>query len=369
MRADEPFGLGLLGCGAFGVFCLEALRHLPEVRLVAAARATRAPARAACEALGVRVLPTYRDVIDRADVHVVHVATPPATHPELALQALRAGKHVLCEKPPALRRADAEEMVRAAERAGRFLATNFVMRYSPVAAAVRRVLETGALGGVLAAGLCNCASDSGLGADHWFWDKAVSGGIFLEHAVHFFDLYESWLGPGQVVSARAERREGDGLEDRAACTVRHAPSGADSAAGPAVLVTHYHGFDQVAVLDRTEHRLVCELGDVRVEGWLPQRLTVDAAVDEAALRALCDCLPGASVDELARYDGAAPGVLGRGKVRSVARRVRLRWERDPGHRRLVTERSGPAALAYAETAARLAEDAPPTAGNRPPREG
>jgi predicted dehydrogenase len=57
----------------------------------------------------------------------------------------------------------------------------------------------------------NEAGDEGLGPEHWFWDRDTSGGIFVEHGVHFFDLVASWLGAGHVVAAVAIACEADQL--------------------------------------------------------------------------------------------------------------------------------------------------------------
>jgi predicted dehydrogenase len=369
MTDKGPLGLGLIGCGAFGLFCLDAFSRMPEIRVVAAARARKPGARDACRRLGAATFDDPDQVINHAEVDIVHVATPPAFHCETALRALRAGKHVLCEKPPALRVQDAKEMVRAAHDAGRFLATSFVMRYNPVTEAVRRIIDTGVLGQALFARVINCGSDAGLHADHWFWKKELSGGIFIEHGVHFFDLYARWLGPGRVVSAHTESRQGTGLEDRALCTARH-----DAGA----VVTHYHSFDQVAAMDRTAHRIVCEMGDIHVDGWIPMRLTVDAAVDDASGEALSASLARSPIEVIEEYGPEEREILGRGTMRHVTKRIRLEyaphddkqavyaeslrslladqiaWARDPVHQRRITEDNGLKALACAETAQREA---------------
>lgn len=84
----------------------------------------------------------------------------------------------------------------------------------------------------------NEAADEGLSPQHWFWDRGMSGGIFIEHGVHFFDLVASWLGQGRVVSAarniRPQERAGEtraGLggddigsppvEEQVCCTCRY----------------------------------------------------------------------------------------------------------------------------------------------------
>ncbi|MFP3937745.1 MAG: Gfo/Idh/MocA family protein [Phycisphaerae bacterium] len=309
-----PLSIALAGCGSFGLFCLEAYSRLGEVKPVAAARATRPNARHRCDALGVDVLNSYEKLFARDDVEMVHIATPPAKHYELVTAALKAGKHVLCEKPLSVDLDEAQRMVRLAREAQKVLAVNFVMRYSPVVGWVRRVLQSGVLGRPLSGELVNCGSDSGLTDDHWFWDKSASGGIFVEHGVHFFDLYEHWLGEGEVIDAHAEPRE-DGKADRVFCTVRHADG---------TVVEHGHQFDQISPMDRTRHRLICELGDVHVCGWVPSELVVDAAVDEAGAELLAEAVPEAELTVSERFDERFGGTItGRGVDRKVDRRVRL----------------------------------------------
>ena len=267
-------------------------------------------------------VPSYTDVDDLLavkDIRVVHVATPPSTHHDLVMKAIAAGKNVLCEKPLATEVADAVGMLNAAADAGVIVPVNFVLRHNAVTDAVSAVLESGVLGEVLSAWLINCAADSNLPADHWFWNRRVSGGIFIEHGVHFFDLYRHWLGPGELIAARAMTRPGTDQQDRVECTLRY---------GEAV-VHHYHGFDQVAAMDRTEHRILCELGDIRVSGWIPLTMTVEAALDGAGVDALVECCPGA---EMVHEDLLLPALAdtnGRGKPRHLSRRVELSFTPQP----------------------------------------
>lgn len=367
--APAPLSVGLAGCGAFGLFCMEAYSKLPSVRIVAAARASKPQARERCAELGADVLDTYEKLLARDDVDIVHVATPPARHYELVTAALRAGKHVLCEKPLDVELARAEEILQLASRSRKVLAVNFVLRYSPVVEWVRSVLDSGVLGRPLAGQLVNCGSDSGLTDDHWFWDKSSSGGIFVEHGVHFFDLYEYWFGAGSVVEAHAEPHE-DGREDRVFCTVRHHDG---------TIAEHSHQFDQISPLDRTRHRLICELGDVHVTGWVPSELTVDAAVDQDGAERLTEAVPQADLTVTERFDARfGGGIVGRGVKRKVDRRVRLTarrsddkencyaddlralladqvaFIRDASHKRKLTEDSAIASLRAATKAAELA---------------
>ncbi len=210
----------------------------------------------------------------------------------------------------------ADEMLQAAKDHGTLMPVNLIIRYNPITDVVKAVIESGLLGRPLRAEMTNCATDEILPPDHWFWDKQVSGGIFIEHGVHFFDLYRYWLGPGRVVSAHAEVRGGTAQEDRVTCTIVH-----DNTA----IVTHYHGFDQPERLDRTRHRLIFETGQVAVEGWIPLRCRVLALVDDPAqaqLEELCAPLTP-QVRVLETYHGDGQWFIGRGVRRRVTQKVQL----------------------------------------------
>jgi predicted dehydrogenase len=366
---DRPVGLGLVGCGAFGAFCLEAFSRLDAVRIAAVADVRKDAADALGGRFGVPAFGDPEGLIACDDVDLVHIATPPSTHYELLLAAAAAGKHALVEKPLALTVAHADEMLSAASRAGTIAPVNFVLRYNAITQATKAVIDSSVLGQVLSARLTNCAADSNLPPGHWFWDRGLSGGIFLEHAVHFFDLYRHLLGDGRVIAAHTETREGTDQQDRVTCLVRH-ESGA--------LASHYHGFDQIGPMDRTTHHLVCESGDMRLSEWIPLTLEVNAAVDEQGLAILSECCPGCRIEVLETYEADRTTVLGRGKQRHVTQRVRLTFRpnedkqavyadsvralltdqisylRDRSHARRVSESNGREAVALAEAAAKLA---------------
>ena len=370
MSGNGLFGLGLIGCGSFGTFCLEAFGRIPEIRIAAVADVSREVADRCAGKFDVPAYYDPREMVRQDEVNIVHIATPPAGHHELAISAIRANKHVLCEKPLAMNLRQADEMLAAAAGAGVILPVNFVLRYNRVTEAAKAIIDSGAVGRVLAARLTNCAFDSLMGPEHWFWKRDVSGGIFIEHGVHFFDLYNHWLGPGRVINAHAEDREGTGQEDRVTCTILH-----DSGA----VASHYHGFDQIKMMDRADHRLICEMGDIRVEGWIPLALSVDAAVDAEGAARLAECCPGGEVEVIEEYGSEQGRIMGRGKLRTVTRRIRLRYRpesdkqavyaanvrellsdqiayiRDRSHGRRVTESNGRDALALAQAADKLAQ--------------
>ena len=165
----------------------------------------------------VSAFPTSRDVeklLARDDIDMVYIATPPFLHYSQALAALEAGKHVICEKPLAMTVEQADTMIAVGAEARPLAVANLMQRYNPIFDAVSRLIESHVLGDLLHGYFENYASDENLPREHWFWDRAKSGGIFIEHGVHFFDLFAGWLGPGAVVAAQRGIRPGSIAADR-----------------------------------------------------------------------------------------------------------------------------------------------------------
>ena len=364
--------LGVIGCGGFGLYALQQFAQVPGVRLAGMAGTHREAAHAAAKRFGIPDIQDIGAMLARDDIDLVYIATPPFLHHPQAMAALRAGKHVICEKPLAMTVAQADEMIALAQRHDRLLVANLMQRYNPVSEAVGRLVEAKVLGEPLHGFFENYASDENLGPGHWFWDRSRSGGIFIEHGVHFFDLFAGWFGPGMVVAAQRGLRPGSSppLEEHVGCTVRYSPD---------VLVNFYHGFHQAGRMDRQELRLVFERGDVTLHDWVPTRLTIHAIADEAQTRTLCELFPGARLDCTVAYgpgDRACEGrhksldvyqmlelSWGEGTVKShrygeLLRAVmtdQLAWIRDHSHPRRITEHNGRDSLAVACAADELAQ--------------
>lgn len=313
----KEFRYGLIGCGGFGLFCLEQYASMPDLVIRAVADVDADAARAAAERSGADFCETPDDLLARDDVDVVHIATPPCAHRDGVLRALDAGKHVLCEKPLATTLDDARMLVDAARQRKRLLAVNLIMRYDPLCLVVKRLIERKLLGEPLHAFFENYAKDEPLPAGHWFWDVAQSGGIFIEHGVHFFDLFAWWLGPGRVASAHAAKRPDADIVEHVNATCVYADG---------VLVNFYHGFHQAERMDRQEMRLVFERGSIALDEWVPIRLRMDAILDERSIDALRQLMPGARVITEEKYAGGARQVTSRHKSYFVDRRVSVNYD-------------------------------------------
>ena len=144
----RPLRFGILGAAKIAPRALiEPARLGPEAEVVAIAARDQPRARAfAEEHLIGRVLPDYASLVTDPDVDVVYNPLPMHLHADWSIRALRAGKHVLCEKPFAANATEAELMVAASDETGLVLAEAFHYRYHPLFERVLSVVRSGALG-------------------------------------------------------------------------------------------------------------------------------------------------------------------------------------------------------------------------------
>jgi len=184
----------------------RAMLQLPIVEFVALADADpkqRGQAEAMVRELNpnVAVYRDYHDLLAREDIDAVVICSPNADHHRMTLDAARAGKHVLCEKPLAITTAQAEEMIQACQEAGVFLSTAYPCRFAPVMWEMKRRVEAGEIGQILAMSATNHLRSVPTG---WLVDPERSGGgCIRDHIVHALDLCR-WFSGREPVEVYAE---------------------------------------------------------------------------------------------------------------------------------------------------------------------
>jgi predicted dehydrogenase len=367
--SEDKLGIGVIGCGGFGLFALQQFVQSPGAHLAAMAGTARPAALAAAHRYGVEDVVDVDRLLASPAVDLVYISTPPFLHYEQSRKSLEAGKHVICEKPLALTVKEADELVALAHKHDRLLIANLMQRYNPLYEIIGRVIHERPLGELLHGYFENYASDENLPPEHWFWDREKSGGIFVEHGVHFFDMLAGWIGAGDVVAAQASRRF-DGCEDQVQCAVRYANG---------VHFNFYHGFHQPGRLDRQELRLVFEKGDILLQGWVPTSARVHAVANEAQTRELCDLFPGSRIDALTTYGPRDRRFYSHGREHEAYQHFDLHWGegrqkmvlycellrnmfadqrawiRDRNHQRKITDQNGRDSVAMACAADALAQ--------------
>jgi len=148
VNAHSPIRIGVLGAAAIVPMALTSpARSVPDVQITAiAARDPQRAQRYARKHHIPRVHQSYNDLLNDPDIDAIYNPLPNSLHAEWTIRALRAGKHVLCEKPIASNTGEAEEMARATRETGLILSEAFAYRYHPLTARVKEILSSGEIG-------------------------------------------------------------------------------------------------------------------------------------------------------------------------------------------------------------------------------
>ncbi|MFB0838913.1 MULTISPECIES: Gfo/Idh/MocA family protein [unclassified Arthrobacter] len=188
---------GIIGTGFMGSVHAHAVRAAGG-EVVAVAGSSQASAEAAAPALGARTAAESPEaLIARADVDVIHICTPNATHADLARKAIAAGKAVICEKPLATNVGDALELTTLAAQAGVVTGVPFVYRFYPAVREARDRIQRGDAGRLwLLHGSYLQDWLAGAEATNWRVDSTIGGAsrAFGDIGVHWCDLMEFTTG-------------------------------------------------------------------------------------------------------------------------------------------------------------------------------
>ncbi len=207
--------VGMVGLGFMAMTHLKAYRQLPAFRIAALgnpsgrnldgdfSKVTGNIGDKDAIRLDMTSVKAYRDLdalIAEPDLDLIDICTPTPSHPELAIKALRAGKHVLCEKPMARTSALAREMVAVARETGKILMPAMCLRFWPEWAYAKQAVASGEFGKVLAARFRRVAEPPGWGKQN-FMDGQKSGGALLDLHIHDTDFVQWCFGrPRSVFS-------------------------------------------------------------------------------------------------------------------------------------------------------------------------
>ena len=150
MEQKKRLKVGIIGCGG-----IANGKHMPSIKAIdvsdMVAFCDLIPERAEKAAKeygvpGAKVYTDYKELLADPEIDVVHVCTPNRSHAEISIDALHAGKHVMCEKPMAKSAADARRMVEAAKETGKKLTIGYQHRHKASAQYVKSVIDRGDLG-------------------------------------------------------------------------------------------------------------------------------------------------------------------------------------------------------------------------------
>jgi len=349
--------IGVVGTGAFARFSVNAFLNVEGVFCTGTYDTDKARVGKFAKQFNAPVFESFEQLIHDQRIDLVYISTPPFLHWEQSKASLLAGKHVICEKPAALEVHHAEELIRIAKTRDLLYVVNLMQRYNPLYSAIDIIIKEKILGEFLHGFFENYASGESIyNENSWFWDESKSGGIFIEHAVHFFDMFEGWLGKGEVVASQKLRHFGFEKDhwSQVQSNVKYSRGS----------VNFYHGFTQPGRLDRQEIRLLFERGDISLFEWVPVKTRLHGLVNTDEQKRLIDLFPQATIDILYEYHGEDKQCFGHFNEYSVDREIILndgrytdkqpryqflveemirdqkKWIEDPDHKRTIGGNNG-----------------------------
>ncbi len=190
----EKVRVGVIGCGSIGVYHITSYQKTSNAEVVALCDMEKTTLKAAQAKFNVsKGYLDYEDLLSDSNVEAVSVCLPNRLHSIVTVDALKAGKHVLCEKPPAINASETQRMFDTRDKAGKKLLIGLTRRFRNDCRALKSHIDAGELGEVYYA-KCGYLRRSGIpGMGGWFTRKSDAGaGCIYDIGVHALDL-TMWL--------------------------------------------------------------------------------------------------------------------------------------------------------------------------------
>ena len=313
--------IGILGCGK-----IAQVRHIPEYaanpdcQLVGFYNPTKSRAEDMAAKYGGLAYDTAEELLANPEIDAVSVCAANYAHAALSIQALKAGKHVLCEKPMATTLADCEAMVECAKKNGKFLMIGHNQRLAKAHMEAKRLIDAGLIGDIITfrtsfghGGPETWAIKPG--KDTWFFDKSKAAmGVMADLGVHKTDLIQYLTGQRVVrttarlvtLDKRGEDGELIGVDDNAVCI--YEMSG--GAFGTMTASWTYYGAEDnstvlygtkgiMRIYDDPAHSIVVKLADGTVQTYdVEQIQTNDNQTKSGVIDLWVDCLKNNRAPEI-----------------------------------------------------------------------
>ncbi len=211
----SSISFAVVGCGAIGNRHVKHLVENSSIELIAVCDLKLDLAQKIADELGILAYSSLTELIQyQKNIDVINICTPNSTHAALTIEALKAGSHVICEKPMALNSADCQRMIDTAEKYQKLLFVVKQNRFNPPVAALKKTISENRLGKIYMV-ILNCFwnrnKDYYLNSD-WKGTKALDGGVLFTQFSHFIDLLYWLVGGVKAVSAVHDNFGHDNIE-------------------------------------------------------------------------------------------------------------------------------------------------------------
>ncbi len=203
--SDTIIRFGILGSGVISNSHAEAIQRMDEAELVGVTSVDLPGAAKFAETFGIACYPDFETMLADEQIDAICVCTPSGFHKDNAIQALRAGKHVVLEKPMAFTRSEAKEIDRVAKECGRVLTTICQLRFFPDIKKAKKIVEDQMLGKLV---FCDLSmkywrDPAYFAGSNWRGTRALDGGgALMNQGIHGVDLLLYIVGDARVVYAK-----------------------------------------------------------------------------------------------------------------------------------------------------------------------
>ncbi len=202
---DTQTGFGIIGAGMIAGIHADALKNSAKAKLIGVFDINPEAARRLADGSGgnAEIYASVEALLADRRIEVVNIATPNHLHTALVLKAAAAGKHVLCEKPPAMSLAETDRMIAACREAGVQFGIFVQSRVRHPAINMKKALDQGRFGKVLRV---EALMKWYRGPEYyelapWRANVACGAGVTIQQAFHYYDLLQSLMGPAKRVYA------------------------------------------------------------------------------------------------------------------------------------------------------------------------
>ncbi len=188
--------IGLIGCGRISKNHFEAIAQQEDAQVIACCDIIEERAKEAAEKYNIPNWTTkYDEMLADRNINIISICTPSGLHPEHGIQAAKAGKHVLTEKPMACRLSEADELIEACNQAGVKLFVVLQNRLNPAIQLVRRAFDEGRFGKIymITSNVFWTRPQDYYDMASWRGTWAFDGGAFMNQASHYVDMVQ-WFG-------------------------------------------------------------------------------------------------------------------------------------------------------------------------------
>lgn len=202
--SDKKLRVGIIGCGVIAPFHIEAFQKLQDAKLRGVVDVIESKAKDLAEKYKIDFWTSDYHRLLEEEVDIVDVCIPSGLHYQVALDAIKAGKHVIVEKPLAINLRQADEMIEASRKAGVKLAVILDHRFDPPSIKIKQALDKGRFGKlILGDAYVKWYRTQEYYSNDWrgTWNMD-GGGILANQAIHWVDLLQWFMGPVDRVFAR-----------------------------------------------------------------------------------------------------------------------------------------------------------------------